>query len=47
VVKEKDNTNIQILDEAHRIDELARMLAGSGITEQTRDYAATLLEAAE
>ena len=47
VVKDQDNTNIQILDEARRIDELARMLAGSGITEQTRDYAATLLKAAE
>lgn len=46
VVKKGDNTDIHALDEAHRVDELARMLAGADITEKTRDYAASLLAAA-
>lgn len=44
VVKADDHTEIEPLDETHRIDELARMLAGSGITDQTRDYAESLLK---
>ncbi|NKC00177.1 MAG: DNA repair protein RecN [Pseudomonadales bacterium] len=45
VTKQDEHTDIENLDDAHRIDELARMLAGSGITDQTRDYAASLLKA--
>jgi DNA repair protein RecN (Recombination protein N) len=45
VVKQDEHTDIENLDEALRIDELARMLAGAGITDQTRDYAASLLKA--
>ena len=44
VVKEDEHTDIEPLDDALRIDELARMLAGSGITDQTRDYAESLLK---
>lgn len=43
VSKSAEQTDIQNLDGALRIDELARMLAGSGITDQTREYAASLL----
>jgi len=32
------------LNEAQRVDELARMLAGESVTRQTRDWAATLLK---
>lgn len=45
VSKTAEQTDIQCLDPSLRIDELARMLAGSGITEQTREYAASLLAA--
>ena len=44
VVKEDEHTDIEPLTETLRIDELARMLAGSGITDQTRDYAESLLK---
>ena len=43
VLKQGDNTSIQALNKKHRIEELARMLAGSDITQKTRDYATTLL----
>ena len=46
VVKEGDNTNIHTLDEQLRVEELARMLAGADITDETRSYAQTLLKAA-
>lgn len=39
-----DDTVIETLDADRRIDELARMLAGQRITDQTREYAETLLE---
>ena len=45
----KDNdrdTQIAPLADAERIDELARMLAGAGITDKSRDYARTLLSEA-
>ncbi|MCZ6459941.1 MAG: DNA repair protein RecN [Gammaproteobacteria bacterium] len=45
----KDNdrdTQIAPLVDAERIDELARMLAGAGITDKSRDYARTLLSEA-
>jgi len=40
------DTLIDPLDEAARVEELARMLAGSGITDKARDYARTLLSEA-
>lgn len=43
VSKTAEQTDIENLDGTLRIDELARMLAGSGITDQTREYAASLL----
>ncbi len=46
VVKEGDNTDIHTLDDNLRIEELARMLAGADITDETRTYAQTLLNAA-
>ena len=46
VVKEDSEATIESLDYDMRIEELARMLAGSGITEKTRDYANTLLKEA-
>ena len=46
VIKEGDNTNIHTLDDGLRIEELARMLAGADITDETRSYAETLLKAA-
>jgi DNA repair protein RecN (Recombination protein N) len=46
VVKHRDHTDVHDLDIEHRIDELARMLAGSDITDKTREYAAALLEGA-
>ncbi len=46
VVKDGEHTEIQTLSDEHRVEELARMLAGAGITEKTRDYAATLLAGA-
>ena len=39
-----DDTVIETLDADRRIDELARMLAGQRITDETREYAETLLE---
>ena len=38
---------IDRLDAAERVEELARMLAGRRVTEETRDYARTLLAGAE
>ncbi len=38
--------SIQCLSDEARIDELARMLAGAGVTEKSRAYARTLLEEA-
>lgn len=46
VEKAGDNTHIQPLQSAERVDELARMLAGSDITDKTKDYAAALLKEA-
>lgn len=37
---------IEVLDDLGRIDELARMLAGAGVTEKSRDYARTLRQEA-
>jgi len=44
VVKQGDNTNIHPVEDEHRVEELARMLAGADITDKTRDYAQTLLQ---
>ncbi len=44
VVKNGDNTDIHSLDEHHRVEELARMLAGADITQKTREYAQSLLQ---
>ncbi len=44
VVKKGDLTDIHSLDAAHRVEELARMLAGADITQKTREYAASLLK---
>ena len=44
VTKQGDTTDICALDKQHRIEELARMLAGSDITQKTREYADTLLQ---
>ena len=38
-----DDTGIETLDAGSRIDELARMLAGRKISDETREYAETLL----
>ena len=46
VSKSADSTNIEQLDTELRIEELARMLAGSDVTAKSRDYASTLLEEA-
>lgn len=43
VQKAGDETAINSLDHAQRVEELARMLAGADITEKTRDYATALL----
>lgn len=43
VSKSADSTNIESLDDAQRIEELARMLAGADVTSKSRDYASTLL----
>jgi DNA repair protein RecN (Recombination protein N) len=37
-------TGVEALDEAARVDEVARMLGGVEITGRTRDHAAELLE---
>ena len=42
-----DDTGIEALDAVSRIDELARMLAGQRITDETREYAETLLAGAQ
>lgn len=47
VSKDSDqDTRIAELNPSERVDELARMLAGARITDQSRDYARTLLEEA-
>ena len=47
VHKDSDqDTRIATLTEQDRVDELARMLAGSKVTEESRDYARTLLSEA-
>ncbi|NIP16098.1 MAG: DNA repair protein RecN [Pseudomonadales bacterium] len=47
VTKSSDqDTHIERLSEDTRIDEVARMLAGSGVTDKSRDYARTLLDEA-
>lgn len=43
---EAQDTHIDALPDAARVDELARMLAGAGITEKSRDYARNLLKEA-
>jgi DNA repair protein RecN (Recombination protein N) len=42
----EQDTRITALDAEERVDELARMLAGSRIGDKSRDYARTLLEEA-
>lgn len=42
----EQDTRIAELNDAERVDELARMLAGAQVTDDSRDYARTLLEAA-
>lgn len=42
----KTSSNIQVLDEARRIEEIARMLGGATITDTTRKHAAEMLGAA-
>jgi len=42
-----DDTGIETLDAGSRIDELARMLAGQRITDETREYAETLLSSGQ
>jgi DNA repair protein RecN (Recombination protein N) len=39
-------TRIDVLDEAERVEELARMLGGASITERTREHAREMLAAA-
>jgi DNA repair protein RecN (Recombination protein N) len=47
VSKDSDqDTRIAELDDGERVDELARMLAGARVTNESRDYARTLLEEA-
>jgi DNA repair protein RecN (Recombination protein N) len=43
----EQDTQIDALADASRVEELARMLAGADITDKSRDYAATLLREAE
>tara|TARA_A100001037_G_C15134555_1_gene630397 strand:+ start:719 stop:2371 length:1653 start_codon:yes stop_codon:yes gene_type:complete len=43
----KQDTHIDYLKENDRIEEIARMLAGSGITAESRNYAKTLIEDAK
>jgi DNA repair protein RecN (Recombination protein N) len=48
VHKDSDqDTQIDVLAEASRVEELARMLAGADITDKSRDYARTLLREAD
>jgi len=44
---EHQNTHIETLPAEHRVEELARMLAGADVTEKSRDYARTLLQEAQ
>jgi DNA repair protein RecN (Recombination protein N) len=44
---EHQDTRIEVLAAAHRVEELARMLAGADVTDEARAYARTLLEEAE
>ncbi|HEX9207806.1 MAG TPA: DNA repair protein RecN [Steroidobacteraceae bacterium] len=46
VEKGATRTRIQPLNEAARVEEIARMLGGTSITERTRDHAREMLEAA-
>jgi len=46
VEKRGDVTQIYPLDKKSRVEELARMLAGSDITQKSKDYATTLLQEA-
>lgn len=47
VTKSSDqDTRIEPLSDDTRIDEVARMLAGSGVTDKSRDYARTLIDEA-
>ncbi len=43
---EHQDTQIESLPAEHRVEELARMLAGADVTEKSRDYARTLLQEA-
>lgn len=43
----EEDTQIDPLEEPHRVEELARMLAGADITDKSRDYARTLLQEAQ
>lgn len=47
VFKDKAGTQIEILDAPARQEEVARMLAGSAVTDETRTYASTLLAGAD
>ena len=47
VLKEGNHTAIHQLDQDSRVEELARMLAGADINDKTRDYAQSLLSAAD
>ena len=42
----EQDTRIAELDDGQRVDELARMLAGARVTDESRDYARTLLDEA-
>jgi DNA repair protein RecN (Recombination protein N) len=42
----KTRTQIEVLDEAARVEELARMLGGATLTERTREHAREMLAAA-
>lgn len=42
----EQDTRIAELSDGERVDELARMLAGARVTDESRDYARTLLEEA-
>jgi len=44
---EQQDTRIEELATERRVEELARMLAGSDVTEKSRDYARTLLQEAQ
>jgi len=46
VTSGKTRTQIEVLDEAARIEELARMLGGTTITDRTREHAREMLASA-